>query len=415
MSYMENVWSMRKKEKLYYILSEEFIPQKISTDILKKTAIVMYLYYAEDVQRYLKYLQEIPSEISVYIITSNKNALEIIIKYVNKMNNVTVIQKENRGRDISALLVTSKDIWFQYDYLCFVHDKRPKEYAYLPDFKRWIDNIWENMIKSEAYIVNVLQTLIENDEIGVLAPPEPIGEYMNAWYGNAWYEEYDKTVELSEKLKLNADIDIQYPPIALSTAFWCKTQALIKIFDISWNYTDFPPEPLPEYGTISHAVERIFPYVAQDAGYKTGIVMTSSYATNMLAYIQTEIKIVFDFLWDEMRIRHIADVKKFIKCKKAFKIFCDENEQIYIYGAGKIGEKCLHILDSIKVVPEAIVVSDLETNVKMVGKIPVISLEMLDKQKDCAIIVTVGKRFTNEVKQKLISGGFNNFICYVDI
>ena len=65
--------------------------------------------------------------------------------------------------------------------------------------------------------------------------------------------------------------------------------------------------------------------------------------------------------------------------------------------------------------PEAIVVSDLETNVKMVGKIPVISLEMLDKQKDCAIIVTVGKRFTNEVKQKLISGGFNNFICYVDI
>ena len=74
MSYMENVWSIRKKEKLYYILSEEFIPQKISTDILKKTAIVMYLYYAEDVQRYLKYLQEIPSEISVYIITSNKNA-----------------------------------------------------------------------------------------------------------------------------------------------------------------------------------------------------------------------------------------------------------------------------------------------------------------------------------------------------
>ncbi len=412
---MENVWNIRKKEKLYYVLPEKFVQREPSKDVLRNTAIIIYLYYAEDVQKYLKYLQEIPTEINVYIITSNKDALDAITKYVNKMYHVTVIKKENRGRDISALLVAAKDIWFQYDYLCFVHDKKPKKHAYLPDFNLWIDNIWNNMIKNEKYIVNVLDTLVNNDELGVLAPPEPIGEYMNAWYGNAWYGEYDKTKSLSKRLGLKADIDIQYPPIALSTAFWCKTQALLKLFDISWSYEDFPPEPLPEYETISHAVERIFPYVAQDAGYKTGIVMTSSYASEMFAYLQTELKTVFNFLEDEMQIKNIAGVKKYIRCKHVFENFCNANEHIYIYGAGKIGKKCLQVLNSIKITPRAIVVSCVEDNVKMIDEIPVISLAMLENKKDSAIIVAVGEKLTTEVRQKLIDEGFVNYICYEDI
>ena len=412
---MENVWNIRKKEKLYFVLPDTFAQREVKEDVLKRTAIIMYLYYVEDVQKYLLYLCEIPLGIHVYIITSNKEILDFTTKYVRKMEYVTVIQKENRGRDVSALLVAGKDIWFQYDYLCFVHDKKPKERAYLPDFDFWIKNIWENTIKNENYIRNVLDTLIHDDKIGVLAPPEPIGEYINAWYGNAWYGEYDNTVKLSEKLRLNADIDIQYPPIALSTAFWCKTQAITKLFDIPWSYSDFPAEPFPEYETISHAVERIFPYLAQDAGYKTGIVMTSSYAAEMFAYLQTEMKSVYDFLRDEMQIQNAAQVKKYIRCKESFKRFCSYNRKVYLYGAGKVGEKCLRILDSINEAPEAIIVTDLENNDKVMKKIPIIDLAMLNNKKNSAIIVAVGENLTGEVKQKLVDEGFTNYICYIDI
>lgn len=39
-------------------------------------------------------------------------------------NNVKVILIENRGRDVSALLVGTKDFIMDYDYVCFVHDKK---------------------------------------------------------------------------------------------------------------------------------------------------------------------------------------------------------------------------------------------------------------------------------------------------
>ncbi len=39
-----------------------------------------------------------------------------------------------------------------------------------------------------------------------------------------------------------------------------------------------PPEPLPQDGTISHAIERIYPFVAQSAGYPPAVVMSKSYA-----------------------------------------------------------------------------------------------------------------------------------------
>jgi hypothetical protein len=38
------------------------------------------------------------------------------------------------------------------------------------------------------------------------------------------------------------------------------------------------PEPLPQDGTISHAIERVYPFVAQAAGYYPAVVMSRDYA-----------------------------------------------------------------------------------------------------------------------------------------
>ena len=43
-------------------------------------------------------------------------------------------------------------------------------------------------------------------------------------------------------------------------------------------YVNLLPEPLPQDGTISHAIERIYPFVAQSAGYYPAVVMSKSYA-----------------------------------------------------------------------------------------------------------------------------------------
>ena len=52
-----------------------------------------------------------------------------------------------------------------------------------------------------------------------------------------------------------------------------------KIFEYPWTYEDFPAEPTGQNdGNVLHAIERIYPFVAQDAGYYSGWLLTDAFA-----------------------------------------------------------------------------------------------------------------------------------------
>ena len=50
------------------------------------------------------------------------------------------------------------------------------------------------------------------------------------------------------------------------------------LFNKEWNYADFPSEPVGPDGTLLHAIERLYPFVAQEAGYFSGYITTAEYA-----------------------------------------------------------------------------------------------------------------------------------------
>ena len=64
----------------------------------------------------------------------------------------------------------------------------------------------------------------------------------------------------------------------LGTMFWFRPKALKPLFDKDWDYKDFPPEPNKIDGTLLHAVERVYPFAAQQAGYYPAIGMTDKFA-----------------------------------------------------------------------------------------------------------------------------------------
>lgn len=412
---MDNVWNIRKKENLYYILPDDYVKDVSIDKVFSNTVIIVYLYYEDSVENYFRYLNEIPPEIKVYIISSNKQTLEAIRKYASDKGNITVMQKKNRGRDVSALLITARDIFLKYDYACFVHDKKGKKVSDINDVNLWIQNLWDNTLKSEAYIKNVLSTLVADDCLGLLVPPEPIGNNMNAWYANSWYKEYYGTVKLADQLGLNSRMDRRYPPITLGTVFWCKTKALKKLFDISWSYDDFQDEPLPEYQSFSYTVERIFAYVAQDVGYKTGIVMTPSYASILFSIVQAKMKDTYDFLKKELGINNYEAILRFEECIAAFQKFAACNIDVYVYGAGLRGQECIRVLKHIGCLPRAVIVTKAGADKETVAGIPIITINELDESKDIGIIVGVGKALNKEITAILDSKGYRNYICYVDI
>jgi hypothetical protein len=53
----------------------------------------------------------------------------------------------------------------------------------------------------------------------------------------------------------------------IGTTFWARTQALRPLLALT-DWSDYPTEPVPIDGTILHALERLLPFAARQAGYR---------------------------------------------------------------------------------------------------------------------------------------------------
>lgn len=408
---MKNVRDIRDEKNLYYILSDESPTGSVSC--YEDAAVIICLYYEDSMEKYSDYIDHIPEKIPVYIVSSNGELYEPILEYIetNKHRKIELVKKKNRGRDISALLVAGREIWLKYKYICFVHDKRKKEEVPDPEFELWIENLWGNSLGGEVYIQNVLNLLETNNALGVLAPPEPIGTYINAWYVNAWGEKtFALAKQLAKDLKLECDLDVDKSPITFGTVFWAKSAALQKLFEKKWKYEDFDDEPLGRE-TISHAIERILGYVAQDAGYDTGTVMNTTYAGKMLSYTQQRFLPMYQLL---IKDYCIYDIDFFLNKQKCIYDFCKKNKRVYLYGAGKVGRACLHFLRAGGFEPIGFVVTrNNQKNERIEGLL----VEELASVKDIAntgIIIAVGKQMEDEIEQIIKSRDIRNYIKYLD-
>lgn len=409
---MENVWNIREKKGLYYILPES--GRGIERNGYSDVAVIAYIYYEDTVEQYLKYINCIPNGVAIFLISSNEKTLQALTQFALDKKNLQVIKKRNRGRDISALLISSREIFQKYTYVCFVHDKKAKSKKEQKRIDFWIENLWGNTLKSAGYIKNVLQVLEDNLNIGLLVPPEP---YIYMQNGIFWHNEYERTRILANELGLtNTLIEEEYPPITLGTVFWCRTCAVKKLFARQWEFEDFVDEPMPGKGTISHAVERVLAYLVQDAGYNTGTIMSEEYAKKLLMALQHEKRVTYNMLANGMDISNPFSLWEFYIRKEQIKKYVASHSQIYLFGAGKIGKMYLTAFrEIIGCTPQAFIVTENKLNEETIGGIPVILFETLDINHSVGIIISVGESLKDEIKKCLKSKKYNEYLYVNDL
>lgn len=405
---MKNIYDERKEDKLLFILDESISTEADCNDV----GIFINLYYIDKVDKYIEYINRIQDCIDIYIFTSNHEVYD----YLNKLEldrEYKIILKENRGRDISALLVAAKKYISQYRYFCFVHDKSPNYKHLTNDIAIWENNLWDNVIASNAYIENVIKLFMDRNELGLLVPSEPYGEYYSCWYGDTWGLAYELTVELADKLKLRADIVKEKPVYTLGTVFWARREALDKLLQYGWRYEDFQDEPLPIDGTLSHAIEHIIGYVAQDAGYKTGTIMTKKYASYLLLNAQEGMRDMFLQLQKREHVFNLHQIRNIDDRERAIKELCDSCEKIYIYGAGNYGVNMAEYLEDKNLQFEGYLVSNGRKNKTQEGGKAVFELDEianLTDKHDIGIIISVSYEYRAEVEDTLIQNGFSRYI-----
>ena len=290
-----NMDDITKCLQLNYVLSTEFSDSEKTAEIgcRKKVALLIHLYFEDLFDEMYRYASSMPEFADVYITVSDQRKKAILeAKFATlPVHKVEVILCENRGRDVSAGLIVGKDLVDKYDYICFAHDKKATQLKNGLVGQGFADRCFNNILYNRHLVANILKTFEENKRLGMLGTAFPNhGEYFQ-FYGSEWGLNYDNTKKLVKDLELSVPMSERKMPVtAYGSVFWFRTEALRKLYEKDWKYEDFPEEPLPEDGTISHAIERARPFVAQAAGYYSAMVMSDIYArieyTNLSHYLK---------------------------------------------------------------------------------------------------------------------------------
>ena len=245
-------------------------------------AIFIYLYYKDQINENIRYLKNIPRVVDVYFFTDTKEKKKEIEKFLHVYRikcKTKVIIVCSRGREWAALLIEGKQLVLKYKYFCFLHDKKGHSFEYPTVGSSFKTLLWENVIYSRGYINRVIEYFEKNNHIGLLVPPViKHGTYFR-FYNNFWTTCYDETITWAKRLKLETKyISEVYTPISIGSVFWARSEALKDLFQYNFERKDFPEEPMPIDGTVNHVFERIIPYVAQNQGFYTAIIMTKKFA-----------------------------------------------------------------------------------------------------------------------------------------
>jgi lipopolysaccharide biosynthesis protein len=247
----------------------------------RNIAVCAHLYYTEMLPELLALTRNIPMSYD-FIATTNtlekKREIERTLAGVEGIGKVVVrVVEQNRGRDMSSLFITCRDLFLDdtYDLVCRLHTKKTPQVASGRGqlFKR---HMFENILNSEGYVCNVLDMFGDNPWIGVAVPP--IVQISYSTLGHSWFSNRSKAQQVARVLQLNVVFYPDTPIAAYGTMFWFRPRALRKLFMHEWKWTDFNEEPNHIDGGLAHTLERLIGYVAQDAGYTTQQIMCTQLA-----------------------------------------------------------------------------------------------------------------------------------------
>lgn len=272
-----------KSLHLIKVFSSQDAPiEKIENELKKKKiALVMHLYFEDLLEESFYYASTMPETADVYITTNTiekKKSIERVFAKL-KCNKLDIRVIENRGRDVSSVLVGVKDVIMDYDIACFVHDKKTAQLKPGTVGEGFAYKCFENTLHNKNYVYNVINEFLKEPRLGIMSPPGPNHGPYFAGIGNEWTNNFDNTVDLAKKLGIKVPIDAEKEPLApLGTFFWFRPKAFEPLYAYDWKYEDFPEEPNKIDGTILHAVERIYPLAVQQAGYYPAIQMVDTFA-----------------------------------------------------------------------------------------------------------------------------------------
>ena len=285
-----NMADLMKNLHLDYVL-----PQSAGVPIPtnKRIALVIHVYYMDLLDKTIEYITAMPEGCDIIITVGSQRNLQLVKERCEGLPyHIDVRLIENRGRDVSALLIGGGKNLMQYDYVCFAHDKKVTQLSPQSIGDGFAYKCFENILASKEYVSNVIALFENNPRLGIAMPTPPNHADYFPGYTFPWGPNFVGTKEILSDLGFkNIPLDVTKEPVApMGTMFWFRPKAFHGLLDREWKYSDFPPEPNKVDGTMLHFIERAYGYVPQGNGYYSAYIFSDRFARIEITNLSYELR-----------------------------------------------------------------------------------------------------------------------------
>ena len=229
--------------------------------------IHFHCFYPELADEMIVHLNHMPWEYDCVVTTDTaekKSRIKRALKRraLEKCRKLRIRVFSNHGRDVRPFFLSCAGIIGKYDFVGHFHTKRSTTVNWGDEWRHYL---WSQLLGSPDRIASIFRLFARQENAGLYFPvPHPAFRTYKSWE-----DKMETGRILLEKMGLEVDLPDE-PFFPVGQMFWAKVKALAPAFarnvvDVS----DFEPENEQISGTLAHALERLWKYIAAGSGYQT--------------------------------------------------------------------------------------------------------------------------------------------------
>lgn len=225
-------------------------------------AVQAHIFYTDLAEEIIYELNKIPYKFDCYISTDTDEKADIlknIFKEKSKAENVYVEVFANRGRDMLPFITQILKVIENYKYVCHIHSKKTLTNTVGEGWRKYL---FKHLFGNEKNICGIFD-IFENTNTGIIFPKTFEGMVPAA----VWGSNLENTKNLLKKMNIDIMLPENHLIFPVGNMFWAKTKAVKQIFEHCSNKDDYALEAGQVDGTIAHAIERLWVYIAEYNGY----------------------------------------------------------------------------------------------------------------------------------------------------
>lgn len=233
--------------------------------------IHLHLHHHFLAQEMLAFLNSFPYRFDLFITTSNASANIGVL--FNKATlpltgKVEISKAPNRGRDIAPWVLGMRQIQDCYDFFAHIHGKVSSYCEYGAQWRRYLLGALLSPDQARA----VFDCFYLDKDIGVMFPepmPRLVEELSLRQSPMLTYNiQFGIIRNLLDRMGITQPYLLSDLFYSLGSMYWYRPEGVRQLFSFPLSIEEFPEEPFPIDQTIAHAIERIFPFIAQCNGFK---------------------------------------------------------------------------------------------------------------------------------------------------